>query len=154
MRNLLLALLALSLILPATATAMKIHPGVGLGFSADGGTVFLVGGSMGFEVNPMFRMVFEGGYGRGGNANHFWAGGGTDIFFLPNKKLIAQPYAYGSGGYKHSPNQNGGYARFGGGVEFNLKAPVIPYAEIGGIIYFGGGTQGAFNLMGGIRFNM
>ena len=158
MKKLLIALMALSVILPATSIADS-YPGFGGGLlAAGGGAIWLVGGNYGLRVHPMVGINIEGFYNYSGGSHVYGVGGGADIFFLGflKKKLIIDPYAYGHGGYMGIIGDgyaSGGFIRFGGGVPFVLNAPVTPYVELGAFIGIGsGGTLTAFNLMGGIRF--
>lgn len=157
MKKLLIALMALLVILPATSIADS-YPGFGGGLLVDGGANWLVGGNYGLRVHPMVGINIEGFYSYDGGFHLHAVGGGADIFFLGflKKKLIIDPYAYVHGGYLGIAGDgyaSGGFIRFGGGVPFDLNASVTPYVELGAFMAIGsGGTSTMFNLMGGIRF--
>lgn len=162
MKKLLFLLMTVLVILPAASMAAT-YVGFGGGINADGGTAVLVGGHFGFRVMPVLAIVIESNFHTqsvfGARVNGISVGGGADIFILAftRHKLFIDPYIYGRGGFDRTFGDfgsNGGYARFGGGVPFNLGV-VKPYAEIGANISFGhGGSQGSFNLMGGIRLDL
>lgn len=160
MKKLFILVMAILVILPAASMA-GIYPGFGVGLNVGGGTSLLPGGHFGFKVAPMLGIVVEGFYLRNFTAhtNGIVVGGGTDIFILgfTHHKLLIDPYVYGRGGYMRFFGDFGGnlgYIRFGGGVPFNLGT-IQPYAEIGAFITLGGGgSQGSFNLAGGLRFNL
>jgi hypothetical protein len=159
MKKLFILVMAILVVMPAASLA-AMYVGFGGGINADGGTAVLVGGHFGFKLMPVLGIVVESTFHTqsvfGARINGIAVGGGTDIFILAftRHKLFIDPYIYGRGGFDRTfgdNGSNGGYARFGGGIPFNLGV-VKPYAEIGANISFGhGGSQGSFNLMGGIR---
>jgi hypothetical protein len=163
MKKLLFLLMAILAILPTASMAKGFYTGFGAGINADGGTAFLVGGHFGFRAIPILGIVVEGTFHTQSvfdvRTNGIAVGGGADIFILAftRHKLIIDPYIYGRGGFDRTfgdAGDNGGYARFGGGVPFDLGV-VKPYAELGVNISFGhGDSQGSFNLAGGLRFNL
>ncbi len=145
---------------------VSVYPGFGVGFLkwGDGPTDLQTTGFVGFRVHPMVGIVMEGNYSfesaYGYTIHVVQAGGGMDIFVIGfmSKKPLVDPYFYARGGYTRGfgvPGAgNGGYARFGGGIPF-LLGTIMPYVEFGGFIAFGGGgSSTAFNLMGGLRFDL
>ncbi len=166
MKKVFFTLMVVLMSISAVSMAMGMYPGFGAGISVDGGTTFNVGGHLGLTVHPMFSVVMESHFHTTGYDSYYYTGrvnavsvgGGMDIFILHFKphKLIIDPYVFARGGYGRTFGDyggNGGYVRFGGGVPFVLDT-IMPYAEIGAVIEFNGGTDIRFNLMGGIRFNL
>jgi len=152
MKKIIFSFLMLSLLMPTATLAAKITPKVNLGFSGHEIFIAYVGGNIGFDIHPIFRVLAEFDYGF--PFNIFLVGGGADIYFSSNKKLIARPYAYGTSGFFVHGDGKGGYARFGGGVDFKLY-PVIPFVEIGGLLLFDrANLEAGFNMMGGVGFNL
>jgi len=131
--------------------------GPSVGFGGILGDQGFVGGEYDFAAPPYFSwgpeamVVFGGGVSvLGGVAARF--------YIVPDHDYLVQPYLpFGGGGFVGFPSgdgdtSGGGYLHFGGGIDFDIEAPVVPYVDMGGIVFFSDGTGADFKIELGVRF--
>jgi len=159
--------LAAALSAPALALPRGLA-GPSVGFGGILGDQGFVGGELDFAAPPYVSwgpeamVAFGGGVGiLGGVAGRF--------YLIPNYNYLVQPYLpFGGGGFvyftsdgddtPHDPGggtetTGGGYLHFGGGTDFDIpETPIVPYADLGAIVFIGSGTGAAFKIEVGVRF--
>jgi len=111
------------------------------------------------SLGPEFSLGF-------GDATAIAVGGGGRVYFLAKYNYPVQPYMAFSGGVAHifgesydywwgiiDTDWTGGYIRFGAGTDFDIPAaPMAPFFQMGGLVAFGDGSWGDFEIRGGMRF--
>ena len=150
-------------VMGAVSFATALPSGLsGLGFGGGGifgnGSAGFIQGEFDFALPPYLSLGPEVGAAFGGGTALFVGAEGR-VYFIPNYNFIIQPHALFGGGYSRTfgaAGFNAGYIRFGGGMDFEIpRAPIAPYFDMGALIGIGGdGTAGAFQLEGGLRFNI
>jgi len=142
--------------------------GPSVGFGGILGDQGFVGGELDFGAPPSFSwgpeamLAFGGGVGiLGGVAGRF--------YIIPNYDYLVQPYLpFGGGGFVYFTNDGddtphdpgggtettgGGYLHFGGGTDFDIpETPIVPYIDLGALVYISGDTSAAFKIEIGVRF--
>jgi hypothetical protein len=152
------------LIMGAASVAAALPTGLsGLGVGGGGlfgdGSAGFVQAEFDFAIPPYASLGPEVGGLFGGRTTALFLGGEGRVYFIPNYNIIIQPHAVFGGGVAidfEGDTDVAGYIQFGGGMDFDVPAaPMAPYFDMGALIGFGGGgSDAAFKLEGGVRFNL
>ncbi len=153
---------AIILVLGAASIATALPTGLsclgvgGGGLFGDGSAGFIQG-EFDFAIPPYVSLGPEVGVAFGGGTVLMMGAEGR-VYFIPNYNIVIQPHAFFGGGVGidfEGETDVGGYIQFGGGMDFEIpNNPMAPYFDMGALIGFGDGSDTAFKLEGGIRFDI
>ncbi len=120
-----------------------------------------VGGQFDFALPPYVSLGPEIMFGFGNGFMSLAVGAETRVYFAANYDLVVQPQVSFGGGYGGLFDADDyfsiGYIHFGGGMDFEIpQAPMAPYFDMGGLIWFdeGGSPWTFFSIEGGVRFDL
>jgi hypothetical protein len=144
--------------------------GPAVGFGGVLGDMAFVGGEYDFAYPPYITwgpeamLAFGGGVGiMGGVAGR--------VYIIPNYNYLAQPYFAGGAGFgvlfdddgeaqpppgeEDKDTHPGGYIHFGAGNDFDIpNTAIVPYIDLGGLVFISDNTDAYFKIEIGIRFGM
>jgi hypothetical protein len=159
--------LLMGLVAAAAAAGAAPHglSGLGLGFGGAFGDFddAVLNVEADFAVPPYVALGPDLSLGFG-DATALAGGLGGRVYFLAKMNYPVQPYMNFGGGIIHlfdvsywgwtaDADWTGGYIRFGAGTDFDIpNAPMAPYMQMGGLVAFGDGSAGEFEIRGGVRF--
>jgi hypothetical protein len=145
--------------------------GPAVGFGGLLGDMGFIGGELNFARPPYISWGPEAMLAFGGGVAVFGGAEGR-VYIIPNYNYLAQPYfAFGGGfgakfdddgGDPKKPEQAddndthiGGYIHFGVGNDFDIpNTPIVPYIDLGGLVFISDKTDALFKIEIGVRFGM
>jgi hypothetical protein len=145
----------------AAATAGPHLSGLGVGFGGHIGDVDQgrIGVQYDFALPPYVSLGPELMLGFGDSATTILLGGESRIYLIPRGNYPVQPHALVGAGFGHisidtryyDASDSGLYLHFGGGTDFDLKSPITPYFNMGGLVLIADDSLGMFSIEGGLR---
>jgi hypothetical protein len=162
--------------LAAAAGASAVPHGLAgpsVGFGGLLGDMGFVGGEYDYAKPPYFGYGPEAMLAFGGGGVGILAGGEARIYIIPNYNYLAQPYFQFGGGFgaiftgdgdgglgQPQPADGGGdthvggYIHFGVGNDFDIPDTImVPYIDLGGLVFISDKTDAVFKIEIGMRFN-
>ncbi len=144
--------------------------GPSVGFGGILGDQGFIGGEYDFPAPPYFSWGPEAMLAFGGGVG-ILGGVGARFYVIPDYNYLVQPYLpFGGGGFVFFASDGGGgappgtgdgggnttgggYLHFGAGTDFDIpRAPIVPYIDMGAIVFISGDTGAAFKIELGLRF--
>ena len=140
--------------------------GPAVGFGGLLGDMGFIGGELNFAQPPYISWGPEAMLAFGGGVAVFGGAEGR-VYIIPNYNYLAQPYfAFGGGfGAKFDDDGGrneeeadgdthiGGYIHFGVGNDFDIPdTPIVPYIDLGGLVFISDDTDALFKIEIGVRF--
>lgn len=157
----------LCILLLAAATAWAGPRGISgpaVGFGGMLGDAGFLGAELDYALPPYFTWGPEVMIAFGGGVGLF-GGAASRVYIIPNYNYLAQPYfAFGGGlaglfgddggrAGEEDDNHIGGYLHFGAGNDFDIpNTKIVPYIDLGGLVFIGDYTDTVFKLEIGVRF--
>ena len=159
------------LLVIAASAAWGIPHGISgpaVGFGGMLGDMAYVGGEYDFGYppyltwGPEFMLAFGGGVG-------IFGGVAGRVYVIPNYNYLAQPYFAGGVGFgvlfdddgrreeetDDDDTHPGGYVHFGVGNDFDIPdTAIVPYIDLGGLVFISDKPDAYFKIEVGIRFGM
>jgi hypothetical protein len=142
--------------------------GPSVGFGGLLGDQAFVGGEIDFASPPYISWGPEAMLAFGGGVGIFGGVAGR-VYIIPNYNYLAQPYfVFGGGlavgfddgdepapppGEEDTDVHPGGYVHFGAGTDFDIpKTAIVPYIDLGGLVFISSETDADFKIEIGVRF--
>lgn len=162
----------LTLLVTASAAWALPHgiAGPAVGFGGLLGDMAFVGAEYDFAHPPYVTWGPEAMLAFGGGVGIF-GGAAARVYVIPNYNYLAQPYfPFGAGfgiifdgdgdGKKEEEADDddthpGGYIHFGVGNDFDIpNTAIVPYIDLGALVFISGDVDAVFKIEIGVRFGM